>query len=289
MSGIAAALVSGGLGLLGGIGSSLINSNSASSSNALNYKQQKEFAQNSIQWKVEDAKKAGLHPLAALGTQSTYYSPTSTYTEDNIGKSLSDMGQNIDRAVNSSLDRKQRQQMQDAEALLINAQVRQANAAADKAELEVANMKFGSNAILKKQPGTAPGVTSETIIPGQGDGYEYVRQNPIGNPGSANLPAPVASVTFHRNQDGSIGFSRSSDLADLQEDDPIGLGSWIIRNYLSALTQSDHAKPPKEWLPSGYVDWYFDPLAVAWYPKKTKSNFVKNLSDGLKAFDRGWR
>lgn len=36
---------------------------------------QKEFAQNSIQWKVNDAKQAGLHPLAAIGAQGTSYTP----------------------------------------------------------------------------------------------------------------------------------------------------------------------------------------------------------------------
>lgn len=36
---------------------------------------QREFAQNSIQWRVADAKKAGIHPLAALGAQGTSYTP----------------------------------------------------------------------------------------------------------------------------------------------------------------------------------------------------------------------
>lgn len=39
---------------------------------------QKEFAQNSIQWRVADARKAGLHPLAALGTIGTTYTPMDT-------------------------------------------------------------------------------------------------------------------------------------------------------------------------------------------------------------------
>lgn len=38
---------------------------------------QKEFAQKGIRWKTEDAKQAGLHPLAALGTMGASYSPTS--------------------------------------------------------------------------------------------------------------------------------------------------------------------------------------------------------------------
>ena len=36
---------------------------------------QREFAQNSIQWRAADAKKAGVHPLAALGASTHSPSP----------------------------------------------------------------------------------------------------------------------------------------------------------------------------------------------------------------------
>ena len=36
----------------------------------------KQFAKRGIQWRVHDAKKAGLHPLAALGAQTTSFSPS---------------------------------------------------------------------------------------------------------------------------------------------------------------------------------------------------------------------
>lgn len=50
----------------------------------------REFAQNSIQWKVDDAKKAGIHPLAALGTQSAY--APSSYAGGDSGESQATMG-----------------------------------------------------------------------------------------------------------------------------------------------------------------------------------------------------
>ena len=40
-----------------------------------NYDMQKEFAQMGIQWRVADAKAAGLHPLAALGAAPAHASP----------------------------------------------------------------------------------------------------------------------------------------------------------------------------------------------------------------------
>lgn len=46
----------------------------------LNLDQQREFAQQGIRWKVDDAKAAGLHPLAALGAQVSSFSPISVGT-----------------------------------------------------------------------------------------------------------------------------------------------------------------------------------------------------------------
>ena len=77
--------------LLGGIASSalsLFGKNKEA-------KMQKQFAKNGIQWKVEDAKKAGVHPLYALGANTVSYSPVGV--GDSFGW-LSDMGQEIDRS-----------------------------------------------------------------------------------------------------------------------------------------------------------------------------------------------
>ena len=49
----------------------------AANAQGLNYAHQKEFAQNGIRWKVEDAKAAGIHPLFALGAQGATFSPIS--------------------------------------------------------------------------------------------------------------------------------------------------------------------------------------------------------------------
>jgi len=59
---------------------------------------QKEFAQEGIRWKVADAKAAGIHPLAGLGTPPFNFSPIPVGTPD-FGASLSEMGANIDRSV----------------------------------------------------------------------------------------------------------------------------------------------------------------------------------------------
>lgn len=63
-------------------------------------KTQKQFAKNALTWRVADAKRAGVHPLAALGFQGTSYSPQSL----GIGSSLSDAGQAVDASLNRLTD-----------------------------------------------------------------------------------------------------------------------------------------------------------------------------------------
>lgn len=58
-----------------------------------NYNAQKEFAQNSIQWRVQDAKKAGIHPLYAMGQTPGYTPSDSSYS--------SAYGEGVSRAMNS--------------------------------------------------------------------------------------------------------------------------------------------------------------------------------------------
>lgn len=71
-----------------------------------NIANQKEFAQQGIRWKVADAQAAGLHPLAALGSQVSSFSPisvgSSTADIKPASMQLPDMGQNIDRAINAT-------------------------------------------------------------------------------------------------------------------------------------------------------------------------------------------
>lgn len=87
--------------IIGGIGSvlgGLINSSSQKAANAENIKYQKQFAQEGIQWRVADAEKAGIHPLYALGAQTTAFAPSSV-GDTSLGNSLASAGQDIGRAV----------------------------------------------------------------------------------------------------------------------------------------------------------------------------------------------
>lgn len=65
-----------------------------------NYNAQKEFAQNSMQWRVADARAAGLHPLAALGQMGSSYTPTSVYDNGaDVGSAIANAGGAIGQAM----------------------------------------------------------------------------------------------------------------------------------------------------------------------------------------------
>lgn len=98
------ALISAGANLLGG----LLNRNSQED---FNNKQlqlardqmglQKEFATHGIQWKVADAQAAGIHPLAALGAQTSSPSPVSAGGEA-PKFDFSSLGQDLSRAAKAA-------------------------------------------------------------------------------------------------------------------------------------------------------------------------------------------
>lgn len=72
--------------------------------NAQNAALQREFAQKGIQWKVADAKAAGLHPLSVLGSQTIAASPT--YVAADPGNAKSTFGTAIGDALAALLVQK---------------------------------------------------------------------------------------------------------------------------------------------------------------------------------------
>lgn len=81
--------------------------------NQRNIELQREFAQHGVRWRVEDAKAAGLHPLYALNSGGASYTPTAVMGagEDTsgAGRALSEMGQNLSRAMMAQQTQEQRE------------------------------------------------------------------------------------------------------------------------------------------------------------------------------------
>lgn len=104
--------IAAGASLAGG----LMNKNATEKANAANLAAQREhtdrqvqlqkkFAQEGIRWRVEDAKKAGIHPLYALGASTPSYTPSAAAFNQapaSMGSSLAAAGQDIGRAMNAT-------------------------------------------------------------------------------------------------------------------------------------------------------------------------------------------
>lgn len=91
------ALIGGAASLIGGS----MASRSAEQQTQMNAELQKEFAQQGVRWRVEDAKKAGLHPLFALGAQTQGFAPGPVIPDD---YGITAAGQSLGNAVAASGD-----------------------------------------------------------------------------------------------------------------------------------------------------------------------------------------
>lgn len=110
------ALIPAAATIIGG----LINKRAQSKANqanaqmaAQNIEQQREFAQNGVRWKVEDAKRAGIHPLYALGAQTHSFSPVSVGAgaETGLGDSFQNLGQDLSRAYQATRTNREREEV----------------------------------------------------------------------------------------------------------------------------------------------------------------------------------
>lgn len=128
--------------------------------NQQNLNMQKEFAQQGIRWRVEDAKAAGLHPLAALGAQTTSYYPQTVDFGQKDYSWIGRAGQDIGRAVSSELSTDERQKRE--------ADLRYMDARATNMELQNTALQNQINAQSQQGPAlnmSAPwmGQNSENI------------------------------------------------------------------------------------------------------------------------------
>lgn len=124
-------LIGAGANILGGlVGKSTADKarNAAAAQAQQNLQAQYDFAQHGIQWKVEDAKAAGINPLAALGASTSSFSNVvgSSDASDPRASGIAAAGQDLGRAANalSPQDTKQAQ----LEQKLLEAKIANVNA-----------------------------------------------------------------------------------------------------------------------------------------------------------------
>lgn len=141
-------LISAGATLLGGF----FGQNAAQEQAERNATLQREFAQNTIQWRVADAKKAGVHPLYALGAPAI--SPSVSFGSQGMGPAIAAAGQDLGRAASAYMTPKE---TMSAATLAQSSQQNAANM------LRLENMQLQNDLLRSRlavinQPGTPPGV-----------------------------------------------------------------------------------------------------------------------------------
>lgn len=274
----AGALISGGSTLLGGYlgGQAQDKANAANREmNAENIKMQKEFAQSGVQWKVEDAKKAGIHPLAALGAQTHSFAPASIGESPNtaMGDSIANMGQNIAQAYSASTSKNDR---------LINEAMRMEQL--DNARLQNELLRSQIIDVNSKPRGPGlPNAVDASAIPGQGNAYvtkpAELTASHRGRP--AQEAGAINSYAFQRTHSGGLAVVPSKDSKERTEDDLIQQLSWFGRNQLipaikglPAPSAKDYPLPPTA-RSRGATHWKWSPIAQEFQPHNGK-HFINN-------------
>lgn len=231
-----------------------------------NYEQQKEFAQNSIRWKVEDAVRAGIHPLVGLGASPSAGGGTHTVGESpgsSLSSNLGRMGQDVSRAINATRTAEERQL----------AQLQLSNAQADLDGKLIDNQIRASQ--LQKSTQVGPPLPS-AVSPAMGQGNFYVKpaeafasshSNPALEAGAKN------SYTFMRTDGGGLAPIYSTDAKQLTEDDLFAQTDWNVRNRLFPIFHGLTPPSPKEYpLPKGARGWKWSILGQQFVPDFSNPN-----------------
>lgn len=252
MEPLTAAAVIGGSAVLGGI----IGDKSAKRAAERNAASQREFAQHGIQWKVEDARRAGISPEFALSGQTASFQPTET--GGRTGDLIADAGQNIARASLASATKEDRE----FDALM-------------KAEtlrgMKLQNDKIDPGLTSVNRPGNPPFPSPRgNVIPGQGN--SPVVDVPLERTGQLQSArhsegASIPSVGWAETANGGLRPIPSQDIKNRIEDQMIPEGLWAAQHVI-APNFGMGSPPPKSALPKGYSHWEWDKDDQAFYPKK---------------------
>lgn len=227
---------------------------------------QEEFAKNGIRWKVEDARRAGIHPLAALGASGASYSPVG-YDSGGPDTSKSDfaasMGQNITRAISSTRTGEEKEM---ASLQLANARANLDGQVIDN-QIRLSQLRQMNNTGSPNFPG------SDNFVPGQGNSG-LVKEKPLERTVSApGRPAQEAGwrpdVAYSRTDTGLTPVVPES-LSESLEDDLVGKLMWRMRNQLVP-NFTGRGAPAKSQLPKGADNWEWSHSSQEWQPIKGRS------------------
>lgn len=260
------------LGAAGSIAGSLFGKSQADKQ----AKQQKEFAQKGIQWKVADAKAAGIHPIYALGANTVSYSPTAV---GDTGASWGSAGQDIGRAIEAGQSTTERNNG-------LSARIGELQLEGAKLDNDIKRTQLASNIATLKQPGQPPGsptTSTSWLLDGQGDTPQLDTPTlkretklDVSTGNGAYVAGSTPGTIAFRTPIGGYQVAKAPALAESLEDDATGNWLWQLQaRVLAPLMGSEYA-PPIATLP--WQARYFNPRLLQW-EKRDRSEF-RNRSFG---------
>lgn len=255
------------------------NRNEAFQREAMNRSEalQREFAQNGIRWRIDDAKAAGLHPLAALGSSGASAAPIAvgglgstggggSYNVDfgrnssgggpDLGGLARDLGQNVSRAYLAT--RTPEEKILTAYELTRQAQQIQHG--------DLQNQYLASQIARMNQTSTGPGMPSQVSGVGvyEPKPPEVLNADPNATGQTAGPPTPAN--TWQRLPSGLL-FSQPNKDLNIDEASSPGWATWMLENRVLphfSKTHRDAARPSDKHLPPGATGWRLGPLG--WRP-----------------------
>lgn len=251
------------LDFIGDVIGSVLDANAAQKANkamkqnaALDRQMQLDFAQQGIQWKVADAKRAGVHPLAALGVMPSSYSPVGLHLDSGGGfgdvfRSLGAMGQNLTRPRLAGQTPKERSAEVARGASQLGFQEKAANALTLE-NMQLQNDLLRSNIARANQAQVGPALPTENFPPGSVDRMpDRVSVGDVGAP--ERSPGVTTDYAFARTASGGYALVPGQDVKQRIEDMPLEW-TWMFRNGLmpdrsiyAELERRDPAGPGMVW------------------------------------------
>lgn len=237
-------LISAGAGLLGG----LFGKSSQEKANRQNIEFQKKFAQKGIQWRVADAKAAGIHPLAALGASTASFSP-SVVGDTSLGSAIGQAGQDLGRAFNAT--RTSDQKLGDLQLQIAQEQLK--GLRLDNGGKAISNASAASQAVRNAQVGPPfPSVSGSgnTAIPGQASSKLRLGASaPLPSfPGSTSSDMGNAFGELIEDFAGAVNFRDS--MSKMSANQKLGLLQAVFPGFQwSAMQLGRKYRPPADYGP----------------------------------------
>lgn len=239
------------LGALIGAGSKLLGGLMSHRQAERNIDLQREFATTGIQRRAEDAAKAGISKLYALGANTQSFSPVAV---GGMGGGIAEAGQDIGRAIDATANPAAR-----GGKLATQLATEQIKGVQLDNQLKQAELLSKSN--LANQPGQPPAILDNETVPmvaGQGNAAIKLQKRiaPAGyTPQKSFGVSP--EIDMYRTK---YGFSPEvpSELGEAQESQPLAAAQWFMRNkIMPAIADSYKTFPYPP--PEGHY-WQFNPV-----------------------------